>query len=105
MIAQCSITVALAWLLARQLLGHVQSIVRFEGVDALIAGPRFSSVLAVRRECRKRCSGSELARRGPPVAGGELVHVSALLRKFGITGRGDLSAAVRASELTAPPHR
>jgi 2-keto-3-deoxy-L-rhamnonate aldolase RhmA len=68
MIAQCSITVALAWLLARQLLGHVQSIVRFEGVDALIAGP-------------------------------------ALLRKFGITGRGDLSAAVRASELTAPPHR
>jgi hypothetical protein len=37
LIAQCSI--ALAWLLARQLLGHVQSIVRFEGVDALIAGP------------------------------------------------------------------
>jgi len=105
MIAQCSITVALAWLLARQLLGHVQSIVRFEGVDALIAGPRFSSILVIRRECRKRCSGSELARRGPPVAGGKLVHVSALLRKFGISGRGDLSAVVRASELTAPPHR
>jgi hypothetical protein len=102
MIAQCSITVALAWLLARQLLGHVQSIVRFEGVDALIASPRFSSVRVVRRE---RCCGSELARRGPPVAGGKLVHVSALLRKFGISGRGDLSAVVRASELTAPPHR
>ena len=41
----------------------------------------------------------------PPVADGKLVHVSALLRKFGISGRGDLSAAVRASELTAPPHR
>jgi hypothetical protein len=68
MIAQCSIPVAPAWLLARQLLGHVQSIVRFEGVDALIAGPRFSSILVIRRECRKRCSGSELARRGPPVA-------------------------------------
>ena len=105
MIAHCSITVALARLLARQLLGHVQSIVRFEGVDAFFPGPRFSSVLAVRRECRKRCCGSELARRGPPVAGGELVHVSALLRKFGISGRDGLSAAVRASELTAPPHR
>jgi DNA-binding CsgD family transcriptional regulator len=32
------------------------------------------------------------------------VHVSALLRKFGVSGRGDLSAAAQASELTAPPY-
>jgi DNA-binding CsgD family transcriptional regulator/tetratricopeptide (TPR) repeat protein len=33
------------------------------------------------------------------------VHVSALLRKFGVSGRGDLSTAMQASELGAPPHR
>ena len=32
------------------------------------------------------------------------VHVSALLRKFGVSGRGDLSAAMHASELGAPPY-
>ena len=32
------------------------------------------------------------------------VHVSALLRKFGVSGRGDLSAAMQASELGAPPY-
>ena len=30
------------------------------------------------------------------------VHVSALLRKFGVSGRGDLSAAVESSELRPP---
>jgi DNA-binding CsgD family transcriptional regulator/tetratricopeptide (TPR) repeat protein len=33
------------------------------------------------------------------------VHVSALLRKFGVRGRGDLSTAMQASELGAAPHR
>jgi DNA-binding CsgD family transcriptional regulator len=32
------------------------------------------------------------------------VHVSALLRKFGVSGRGDLSAAMQAGELEAPPY-
>ena len=32
------------------------------------------------------------------------VHVSALLRKFGVSGRGDLSAAMQASEPGAPPY-
>jgi len=32
------------------------------------------------------------------------VHVSALLRKFGVSGRGDLSAAMHASELGSPPY-
>jgi DNA-binding CsgD family transcriptional regulator/tetratricopeptide (TPR) repeat protein len=32
------------------------------------------------------------------------VHVSSLLRKFGVSGRGDLSAAMHASELGAPPY-
>ena len=32
------------------------------------------------------------------------VHVSALLRKFGVSGRGDLSAAVQAGRVGAPPH-
>jgi len=32
------------------------------------------------------------------------VHVSSLLRKFGVSGRGDLSAAMQASELGAPPY-
>ena len=32
------------------------------------------------------------------------VHVSALLRKFGVSGRGDLSAAVQAGGVGAPPH-
>ena len=32
------------------------------------------------------------------------VHVSALLRKFGVSGRGDLSAAMQASQLGAPPY-
>jgi DNA-binding CsgD family transcriptional regulator len=31
------------------------------------------------------------------------VHVSALLRKFGIRGRGDLRAATQSSQLGAPP--
>ena len=32
------------------------------------------------------------------------VHVSSLLRKFGVSGRGDLSAAMHASDLGAPPY-
>jgi DNA-binding CsgD family transcriptional regulator len=32
------------------------------------------------------------------------VHMSSLLRKFGVSGRGDLSAAMHASELGAPPY-
>jgi DNA-binding CsgD family transcriptional regulator/tetratricopeptide (TPR) repeat protein len=32
------------------------------------------------------------------------VHVSALLRKFGVRGRGDLSAAAQSSELRPPPY-
>jgi DNA-binding CsgD family transcriptional regulator/tetratricopeptide (TPR) repeat protein len=32
------------------------------------------------------------------------VHVSSLLRKFGVSGRGDLSAAMQAGELGAPPY-
>jgi len=30
--------------------------------------------------------------------------VSALLRKFGVSGRGDLSAATQAGQLGAPSH-
>jgi DNA-binding NarL/FixJ family response regulator len=30
------------------------------------------------------------------------VHVSALLRKFGVSGRGDLRAAAQSSEFTPP---
>jgi DNA-binding CsgD family transcriptional regulator len=32
------------------------------------------------------------------------VHVSALLRKFGVSGRGDLGAAVQSSEAGLPPY-
>jgi hypothetical protein len=32
------------------------------------------------------------------------VHVSALRRKFGVSGRGDLSAAVQSSEAGLPPY-
>jgi hypothetical protein len=32
------------------------------------------------------------------------VHVSALLRKFGVGGRGDLTAVAQSSEFRSPSH-